>query len=121
MQSDPFIVIITLKKKNAIGVKIEEQILDEFKGIVNEIIKLQLDFGTSEEILTRSLFFWYGCLSMDKICRKMDINGIPPKNRLEIYYDLKNNSNPWIYKGFVSASKFIKTLEQTNKRVFIDS
>jgi len=101
-------------EKNTIRVKPEEQILDEFKAIVNEISKMQLEFGSYEEIITSSLFFWYGCLSMDKICRKMDINGIIPKDRLEIHDYLKNtlNSNPWIYNGFISASKFRRTPDQ---------
>ena len=38
--------------KDAIRVKSEEQIIDEFKAIVNEISKMQLDFGSYEEIIT---------------------------------------------------------------------
>ena len=98
--------------KDAIRVKSEEQILDEFKAIVNEISKRQLDFGSFEEIITKSLFFWYGCLCMDKTCRKVDIKGNPIKYRLEVHDHLKNNPNPWIYHGFVSASKFRRTHDQ---------
>jgi hypothetical protein len=100
--------------KNAIRVKSEEQILDEFKAIVNEISKMQLDFGSYEEIITRSLFFWYGCLTMDKICRKFDVNEIPTPYtlRIQTHDSLKSCRNPWIYKGFVSASKFRRTPDQ---------
>ena len=101
-----------IKEKEAIRVKSEEQILNEFKTIVNEIFKRQLDSGLYEEIITKSLFFWYGCISMDKICRKMNINRIEPKNRLEIHDYLKNNPNSWIYNGFVSANKFRKSDDQ---------
>ena len=101
-----------IKEKEAIRVKSEEQIVKEFNTIVNGISQKELDFGSLEEIITRSLFFWYGCLSMDKICRKMDINRNEPKNRLEIHDYLKNNPNPWIYNGFVSASKFRRSPEQ---------
>ena len=45
---------------------------------------MQLDFGSYEEIITRSLFFWYGCLTMDKICRKFDVNEIPTPHTLRI-------------------------------------
>ena len=98
--------------KGAIRVKSEEQILDEFKAIVNEISKRQLDFGSFEEIITKSLFFWYGCLCMDKTCRKVDIKGNPIEYRLEVHDQLKNNPNPWIYNGFVSSSKFRRTPDQ---------
>jgi hypothetical protein len=98
--------------KDAIRVKSEQQILNEFKAIVNEISKRQLDFGSFEEIITKALFFWYGCLCMDKTCRKEDIEGNPIKYKLEIYDYLKNNSNPCIYYGFVSANKFRKTPDQ---------
>ncbi|HEX7258850.1 MAG TPA: hypothetical protein VF242_12400 [Nitrososphaeraceae archaeon] len=97
---------------DALRVKSAEQILDEFKAIVNEISKRQLDFGSFEEIITKALFFWYGCLCMDKTCRKGDIEGNPIKYKLEIHDYLKNNSNPWIYYGFVSASKFRMTPDQ---------
>jgi hypothetical protein len=49
---------------------------------------------------------------MNKTCRRMDINEIQPKNRLEIHDYLKNPLNPWIYSGFVSASKFRRTPDQ---------
>ena len=103
-----------IKEKEAIRVKSEEQILDEFKAIVNEISKMQLDFESYEEIITRSLFYWYGCLTMDKICRKFDVNGIPTPYtvRIQIHDSLKSCQNPWIYNGFVSASKFRKTPDQ---------
>lgn len=103
-----------IKENEAIRVKSEEQILDEFKAIVNEISKMQLDFESYEEIITRSLFFWYGCLTMDKICRKFDVNGIPTPYtvRIQIRDSLKGCQNPWIYNGFVSASKFRKTPHQ---------
>jgi hypothetical protein len=55
-----------------------------FKAIVNDISKMQLDFGSYEEIITRSLFFWYDCLTMDKICRKFDVNEIPTPHTLRI-------------------------------------
>ena len=103
-----------IKEKEAIRVKSEEQILDEFKAIVNEISKMQLDFGSYEEIITRSLFFWYGCLTMDKICRKFDVNEIPTHYtlRIQTHDSLKSCRNPWIYKGFVSARKFRRTPDQ---------
>ena len=104
--------------KDAIRFKSEEQILDEFNAIVNEISKREIDFGSSEEIITRSLFFWFGCVNMDKTCRIMDINKIQPKNRLEIHNYLKYNSNPWIYNGFVSASKFRRSPEQIKLKDF---
>jgi hypothetical protein len=108
-----------IKEKEAIRVKSEEQILNEFQTIVNEISKRQLDVGSFEEIIARSLFFWYGCLCMDKACRKLDINCIETKNRLEIHDYLKNNPNPWIYNGFVSANKFRKSADQTKLKDYL--
>ena len=105
--------------KEGIRFKSEEQILNEFKAIVNEISKRKLDFGSFEEIITRSLFFWFGCLNMDKTCRKININNIQPKNRLEIHDYLKNNPNPWIYNGFVSANKFRKSADQTKLKDYL--
>ena len=47
-----------IKEKEAIRVKSEEQLLNEFQAIVNEISKRYLDSGSYEEIITRSLFYW---------------------------------------------------------------
>jgi hypothetical protein len=62
----------------------------------------------------KALYMWFSCLTM-KTCRKTDIHGVAPMNRLEIHNFLVelSKANPSIRNG-LSASKLFR-LDQIRK------
>ena len=46
----------------------------------------------------KSLFMWYGCLNIDKVCRLKDAHGDEPLEGTQVHDWLvsQSNSNPWI-------------------------
>ena len=102
-------VIIKPGDPRAIRVKDENQLIEELEKIGFAVLKEYAQIGASlEEAIMKSLFMWDGWLNIDKVCRKKDIHGIEPQNRMQVHNLLvnKSNSNPWIRKGFTSARFF---------------
>jgi hypothetical protein len=102
-----------------IRLKDENQLFEELNNLAQEVLKKYPHIGTSiEEVITKSLFMWHGCLNIDKQCRLKDVHGVEPQNRLAVHDFLvgQSSSNPWIRKGFSSARLFRQTPDPTQSK-----
>jgi hypothetical protein len=88
----------------AIRSKDQVQIVNELSRVAEIIAAKHPPLGSCAEVLMKSLYVWYGCLCIDKVCRVHDIHGVGPQNRMEVHDQLvkEAEANTRIRKGFVS-------------------
>jgi hypothetical protein len=94
------------------------QLIEELRSTGARVLEIHSDFGSPEEAIMKSLFIWFGCLQIDKSCRREDASGKPFDlgNSLSIHDELVilSKTNPWIKLGFISA-KYFRQYEKQNK------
>ena len=57
--------------------RISLQLIKELKRVGTRVLEIHEDFGSPEEAIMKSLFIWFGCLQIDKSCRREDASGKP--------------------------------------------
>jgi hypothetical protein len=76
------------------------------------------EFGSIEKAIMKSLFLWFGCIQIDKSCRRADAYSKPfnKDHSMGIHAELVEISkqNPWVKTGVISAKSF-ETTQQVNK------
>jgi hypothetical protein len=61
--------------KLAIRAKSKDQITQELSTLGRIVLRLYPQFISMERSVMVSLYMWYGCLNMDKVCRKVTAQG----------------------------------------------
>ena len=96
--------------KLAIRAKSKDQITQELSTLGRIVLRLYPQFISMERSIMVSLYMWYGCLNIDKVCRKVTAQGtnINQEHRFGVHSWLleQSSSNLWIKKGFSAANRF---------------
>lgn len=76
---------LIIRDIHAIRVKDENQLEKELTSLGKSLQSEYRYLGSPEECVMKGLYMWYACSTMKKLCRRKEIHGLEPQNRLEIH------------------------------------
>lgn len=108
--------LVLAQSPNIVRYRSAEQLTNELNRIGTEALRSNPELGSVEEAIAKSLFLWFGCIMMAKVCRDVDSlgNKIPLEHRYTVHSMLVklSETNVWIKAGFTSTKAFLKRRDQ---------